>query len=448
MALALLTAAACETPGKVVSAHSAGDFQGAKAAIQGSNLAEAKKGNNDRFLWLMEEGKICQDAGDPSCASRAFLDASDWGERFAIYEPKTTIQEEAAAMVVNQQARVFRGTYSDRILVDAYATLSELWKGDPRQAAVFANRVAERQTDAEVEQQKQIEKVRSEMGGYSKGDVNSLVAQVRRTPEMQGITTGMAESAYLNPFASWISAVAWGATGDASNQEKANVSLRKAFSMMPGNRVLAAEVEQNPFVKAASVPQVLVLFEAGLAPTYKQLAIPLGTPWSGFTTIPLPLPDVHPTNLTGLTIRSGAAAVTTELLADNDAIFKAQYDRMLPEIVFRTAVMVGMKQGATVAATQATRNNSYAQIGVLVGSSLYQTITNQADLRCWTTPGKFIQIGQLDRPADGTVTVAVDSTAGQGPASPVPLPPGRVVMLYVRSVGPGATVIYPFTIMP
>lgn len=121
---------------------------------------------------------------------------------------------------------------------------------------------------------------------------------------MQGITTGMAESAYLNPFASWISAVAWGATGDASNQEKANVSLRKAFSMMPGNRVLAAEVEQNPFVKAASVPQVLVLFEAGLAPTYKQLAIPLGTPWSGFTTIPLPLPDVHPTNLTGLTIRS------------------------------------------------------------------------------------------------------------------------------------------------
>lgn len=140
--------------------------------------------------------------------------------------------------------------------------------------------------------------------------------------------------------------------------------------------------------------------------------------------------------------------MTTELLADNDAIFKAQYDRMLPEIVFRTAVMVGMKQGATVAATQATRNNSYAQIGVLVGSSLYQTITNQADLRCWTTPGKFIQIGQLDRPADGTVTVAVDSTAGQGPASPVPLPPGRVVMLYVRSVGPGATVIYPFTIMP
>lgn len=446
-AFALLPAlglAACNPTDEAIEIHAAGDYQAARDEIMSRSASD-----KDRLVLLVEQGKICLDAGDPQTAKVPLADASDWCERYAIYEPKTTISEEAAAIAVNQSVRTYRGTYADRIMVDAYAALAFLWIGDRSKAAVYANRVVERQTDAEVEQQKQIAKVSKEMSSYKGGAVNGLMQQVRQAPALRGLDMDAGYSAYLNPFASWMAAIAWSSTGDASMLERARVSLRRALAMAPGNSVLAREVERNPFELAQSRPQVLVLFEAGRGMSLQQLLIPLVTPWTGYSSIPLPIPQAHPRDVAGLTISGEGVTVRTETLSDNDAIFMAQYHRMLPEILFRTAVMIAAKEAATVAAVQSTRDNDGAQIAILAGMSLYKALTNQADIRSWRSVGQVTQIAQLDRPGDGVLSVTVQTTSGaSSPPATVPLPPGRVVMLYVRSIHPGSTAIYPFTLAP
>lgn len=454
---ALLTAApfinGCAPPGHAaIQTHSAGDFAAAKNQIMAIDPAA-----RDRFLVLAEQGKISLDAGDPATARQTLAEASDWAERYAIYEPKTTITEEAASIAINQTMRTYRGTYADRIMVDAYAVLAQLWLGELSMAAVYANRVAERQTDAEVEQQKQIDKVQKEIGSYRGGSVNSLVRQVRESEAMRAVAPNAppaAETAYLNPFASWISAIAWSATGDGSYLERARTALRQAIAMAPANSVLRAQLERNPFELGTSRPQVIVLFEGCRSTSLQQLLIPLITPWAGFSSIPLPIPEHHACDVSTLAISTSASGangapsggvVHTEPLSDNDAIFMAQYDRMLPEIIFRTAVMIAVKEGATVAGTQATRNNDAAQIGILVGMSIYKAITNQADLRSFRSVGKYTQIAQVDRPADGVLRISVVGASGlESPAAEVPLPHGSVVMVYVRGMNSGATVIYAF----
>lgn len=435
--------AGCTPVGQqAIDLHAAGNLQQARASILDTN-ADAR----DELLLLAEQGKICLDAGDPAVARERLANASDWCERFAIYEPKTTIVEEAGSIVINQTMRTYRGTYADRIMVDAFAVLASLWLGDFEKAGVYANRVAERQTDAEVEQQKQIEKVRKEMSSWRNGSSEVLLRQVREADQLQGALQDAAYSAYLNPFASWMAAIAWSATGDSGNLGKARTALRQASGMMPGNQVLRQQAEFDPFTVASLRPQVLVLFEACRGMSLEAIMVPFATPWSGFTTIPIPVPRAQPCDVSALSVQGDGAAVSTELLSDNDAIFQAQYDRMLPELILRTAVMVGAKQGATVAATQATRSDSGAQVAVWALMSLYQTLTNQADLRSWRSVGKFTQIAQVDRPAGGVLSVAVVGTGGiTGPPASVSLPPGRVVMVYVRAIHAGSTVVYSFTL--
>ncbi len=447
VAAVAVSAGGCATPAAAVAAHASGNFEQARQEILSPVYDGAKERERDRLVWLMEEGKICLDAGDAPTGAASFARASDWCERFAIYEPKTTVQEEMASIAVNSTLRTYRGTYSDRILVDAYAVLASLWTGDTAKAAVYANRVAERQQDAEVEQAKQIAKVEREMGGWRGGAARGMLDQVRGAEAIQSLGVNAATASYLDPFATWISAIAWSATGDAANLERARVALSRAAAMVPGNTVLLEEASRNPFVTAAERPVVIVLFEAGRCMSLDQVIIPVATPWSGYNPIPIPVPREHPCDVSALTLIAPAGRVRTEALSDNDAIFKAQYDRMLPEVVFRTALMVGAKAGATVAATQATRKNDAAVWAILAGMSLYQAITNQADLRSWNTVGKFTQIAQVDRPPDGRLQVSVVGASGaEGPPATVDLPPGPVVFLYVRSMHAGSTAIHPFVI--
>ncbi|MBX3355239.1 MAG: hypothetical protein KF724_06035 [Phycisphaeraceae bacterium] len=443
-----LAAAGCSTPGsEALQAYSAGNFQSAKQQILALDPAP-----RDEFLILCEQGKIALDAGDPEAAARSLARASDWAERFAIYEPKTTIAEEAGSIAINQTMRTWRGTYSDRIMVDAYSVLAQFWLGNIEQAAVYANRVAERQQDAEVEQRRQIAKVEREINSWRGGAAASLVQQVQQSPKFKASresVEALAGAAYLNPFASWIAAMAWSATGDSTQVERARVMLRRTSDMVPDNSVVAAQAAMNPFETARHRPQVLVLLDACQGMSLQPLIIPLVTPWTGFSSIPLPIPQTHACGISGAQISGGGVTVTTEALSNNDAIFQAQFDRMLPEIIFRTAVMIAVKEGATVAAAQATRRNSGAQIGVLAAMSLYKAITNQPDLRSWRSLGKFTQIAQLDRPDNDTISLSILGAGGlAGAPASIVLPPGRVVMVYVRSINPGATVVYMFSLDP
>jgi hypothetical protein len=154
------------------------------------------------------------------------------------------------------------------------------------------------------------------------------------------------------------------------------------------------------------------------------------------STIPVQVPEYSHPVVTALEVRAETGSVRTELLADYNQIFGAQYRRMEPDIIFSTLVMVAVKEGATLGGYFATRNSSAAQVGVLAAASLYKVLTNQADLRTWRTPGANIQIAQVPRPPSGALDVALVG-GGVEASARVDLPPGAVTLLYVRSVVPG-----------
>lgn len=450
--LAVCALSGCASPlAGAVALHNAGNFEGAVAdASTPAAKKEMTANDRNRLLALMEGGKIFQDGGAGEDSIEALYQASRLSERFATLDNRPGADELVGSAIVNPTVRTYRGTYSERIRIEAYQTLNQLLSGNLREAAVYARRTGERQTDATVLQAKEMAAADKDAGSWRGGQASGQVQSILKSKELQELDANASYAAYLDPFASWIAGIAWCAAGDSQEAQQGRSNIQEALQMMPDNPVLQAQVERDPFAMARDGrAQVLVVFENGTAPFYKQVTIPLFTPWTGVSTIPIQVPVYAHPPVTGLQVRAGGglpasegtsasegAIVSTALLADYNQIFGAQFKRMEPDIIFSTLVMIAVKEGATLGGYFATQNSSGAQAGVLIAASIYKAITNQADLRTWLTPGTNIQIAQVDRPADGVIEV---SLAGATPPATqrIELPPGLVTLVYVRSAVPG-----------
>lgn len=438
--------AGCTLPmTSAVQLHNAGDVDGAVKQAETSGCRdEMRKKGKDQLLALMEGGKIFQDGGAAAQSQDALYQASKLGERFATLDNRPDAGELVGSAIVNPTVRTYRGTYSERIRVEAYQTLNMLLAGNAREAAVYARRTGERQADARVLQQKEISAAEKDMKTWKGGAAEGTVQQVLKSKELQALDADAAYAAYLDPFASWIAGLAWCATGDGQEYQQGCSNIQEAAQMMPDNPYLRAQVASNPFQLAQmGQPQVLVVFENGIAPSYKQITIPLFTPWTGVSTIPIQVPEYHPSPINSLTVGAAdgtLAETSTALLADYNKIFGAQFKRMEPDIIFSTLVMIAVKEGATLGGYFATQNSSGGQVAVLAAASLYKVLTNQADLRTWRTPGAQVQMAQVPRPQSGVLEFALQ---GGGPLPPgaqrqrIQLPECSVALVYVRSVVPG-----------
>jgi hypothetical protein len=398
----------------------------------------------DGFLWRLEEGKMAHDAGRYDEAWATLNDATLLADRIDLEWSKTSVGEEFGAVAVNDRLRVFRGSYADRIALENARVLAALARADGLGAATAAKRIAERQKEAEVDQAKRIEAINKEIGkrGGTKA-VNELLGR-------EGVDLGKGYAAYLNPLGSWLSGILQCSTGDGNDRQRGETELRRALSMMPENRTLLAQTERNPFDLAkAGERQVIVLFELGMAPKLEQETVHLITPWLGLSTIPFPRQERMPRPAQAIEARGGGAVVRTETLADYDAIWERDFQQRLPEIIFRTVVMVAAKEAATFAATEPLRQKrrggsdgaAIGEIAVLIGASIYKAATNQSDLRTWRSIPAEVQIAQLPRPADNAIDLAlVNGGVGFG-ATKVNLPDAPVSLVWVRAAVPGQLIV-------
>jgi hypothetical protein len=249
----------------------------------------------------------------------------------------------------------------------------------------------------------------------------------------QGVDLDAASGLVLNPEASFLDWLVQSASGDGNDRQRADTSLRRAIAMAPGCPPLPRMLERNPYDAAREgFPQVIVIFETGSGPWLEQFTIPLVTPWLGLTAIPLPVFKSAPPAAAALSITTPDGPVRTETLVDLNSVWKSDFDGQLPEILLRTAVSVAAKEAATFAAYEATRSNEWAQIGVLVAASIYKAATAEADLRTWRSIPAAVQVATVSRPPDGILDLREE---GGGNASfRVELPPGGVVLVWVRSV--------------
>ncbi len=445
-ALACFLAAGCASSRERVESAQAAYASGNPDA--GYRLLAERGGmrdeTRDAFLWRLEEGKMAHDSGRYREAWETLTEASVLADRIDQEWSKTSIGEELGAIAVNDRVRVFRGSYADRVALENARVLAALAQGDALGAAVAAKRIAERQRDAEVEQAKRIDAVNKEIA--KRGGSNAVKDLLRK----EGVDLTTAYAAYLNPLGSWLSGILQLSTGDGNDRQRGETELRRALAMVPENRTLLAQVERNPFDLArAGEPQVVVLFELGMAPRLDQETIPLITPWLGLSTIPFPRQVRMQRPAQALEVRGAGQVIRTETLADYDAIWEEDFKRRLPETILRTVVMVAAKEAATFAATEPLRQRrrggsdgaAIGEIAVLIGASLYKYATNQSDLRTWRSIPAEVQIAQIPRPAEGTIDLAlVSSGIGIG-STRVELPQAPVALVWVRSATPGQLIV-------
>lgn len=416
-----------------------------EAAYQLLHAGGGRDETRDGLLWRLEEGKMAHDAGHFEEAWTILSDAGLLADRFDLEWSKTTLEEELGAIAVNDRLRTFRGSYADRIALENARVLAALCRGDALGAATAAKRIAERQKDAEVEQAKRIKTVNDSIA--KRGGTEAVQQLLAR----EGVDLTTAYAAYLNPLGSWLSGMLQCSTGDGNDRQRGETELRRALAMTPDNATLKAQVERNPFDLARDGQrQVIVLFENGLAPRLDQETIPLITPWLGLSTIPFPRQRRIPRPAFAVEVAGGGATARSETLADYDAIWERDFDQRLPEIILRTVIMVAAKEGATFAATEALRNQrrhgsdgaAIGEIAVLIGASIYKYTTNKSDLRTWRSLPAEVQVAQLPRPADGTVTLSLVSPAGVGFGSTrVELPDVPVALVWARAAVPGQLLV-------
>jgi hypothetical protein len=393
------------------------------------------------LLWRLEEGKMAQDAGHFVESWNALGEASVLADRFDLEWQHRSIGEELGSIAINDRVRDFRGSYADRIAMECARVIAALSRRDAFGAAIAAKRIVERQRDAEVEQAKRIQEVDQEIskrGGT--GVVNDLLAR-------EGVDLSTAYAAYLNPLGSWLSGMLQCSTGDGNDRQRGETELRRALAMMPENAALLAQVEHNPYDLArAGQPQVVVLFENGLAPRLDQITIPLVTPWLGLSTIPIPRQVRIPRPAFALDVTGRDGQTRTTTLADYDRIWERDFKQRLPEIILRTVLMVAAKEGATFAASEPFRRKRQrgedsaviGELAVLIGASIYKYATNKVDLRSWRSVPAEVQLGQLPRPADNAVTLSLVSPSGVAfGTTRVDLPDAPVTLVWVRAAVQG-----------
>lgn len=436
---------ACAKPIDIIreaqARHGQGRFAEAYATLADPESTDARAESRDHYLWLLEEAKCGQDDLRAAESARAFLAASEFADRLDLEWDRTSVGEELAAAAVNQTVRTWRGSYSDRIQVETQRAIANLLAGDRDAAAVAVRRAIERQKDAEVDHAKRIEEVRKEIAG--RGGTGA----VQEALKSQGIDLDAASGLVLNPAVSFLDWLVQSASGDGNDRQRADTSLRRAIAMAPGCSPLPRLLERNPYDAAREgFPQVIVIFETGSGPWLEQFTIPLVTPWLGLTAIPLPVFKSAPPAAAALSISTPDGPVRTETLVDLNSVWKSDFDGQLPEILLRTAVSVAAKEAATLAAYEATRSNEWAQIGVLVAASVYKAVTAEADLRTWRSIPAAVQVATVARPADGILDLREE---GGGSASfRVELPPGGVVLVWVRSVAAAPPARSAATLLP
>ncbi|MBO7521654.1 MAG: hypothetical protein J6T16_05395 [Opitutales bacterium] len=406
---------------------------GGAAAAQGEieGILKEKEGSGDELVWLLEMGAAARASANFAASGAAFKKAE---EKIEIFENDTDakILEETRALLVNQSYIPYKGYNYDKIMMSAYQAMNLVEQKKYEDAAVYLMRLDMYQKNAKdlnekriLREAKALEKAQSQesktnsAASYdasltlsapeSRGKLSQIYGadwDARNAAEIQ------ASAIYENPFAHWLTGVFFANYHkDQSDKDRSLQAFERANIMLGGKSKIL--LEDIAAAKSPSKRQNItyVVFETGCAPVRDQIRIDLpiyifarNVPHVSMNFPYLKCQDSFAQNIS---VSAGGQTHQLETIADMDAIIKREFDQLLPMIIAKTVISSAMKAAAQYAANQAAAKagGEWAQLGVNIAGSIYQTLTNDADLRTWSTLPKQIKIARFPTPQDGIVKI-------------------------------------------
>lgn len=418
-----------------------GDFEAAANKIRGYSDRH-DGGTPQTVIALIEHGSMARMVGRFAESDAAFAAAE---ARMADLDqnPGIGATERISAMARTPDRVAYEGFFYDRQFVATYRALNAMALGnleDARQHFVRADRwqalaILENQYRAEQLREEQAA-ARRKFGTFDRAASDPRLASSTR--ERYGdLEQYEAYAEFANPYVDMLRAVyLMGVAESASDYDVARNLMRRVAGMAPGNSYILEDLDLADTLAQGETDRpdlVYVFFETGLAPFRAQskISVPVFLVSDRVQIVPIASPYIVFDETYARTLH--AEGVSTSVLASVDRIVAAEFRAQLPGLTTRMIAAAAFKVGVQFGVNQALRRSDpLIRIFAMLGGAIWASASNEADLRTWATLPKEVQYARLDTPTDGRVEL----TIGRQIYS-VPVEPGGINLVVVRSVRPG-----------
>lgn len=425
-----------------------GQWPEAMAAIPAS-----EPNDNNFVLDRLQQGRIAFLLRDWQ-ASKQQLDAAAsqlaWLEQQAEYRVSHGLQQ-AGSLLSNDQAIAYQAADYEQTLLHHYQALNYLFLGQTQDALVEVRKANLVQERALATREREIQAAKEEI--QQAGLSQELALAQQGLPDLPVTPDGL-KGRLQSGYTFYVSALLYEATGAIND---AYIDYQRALEVAPNNRVLQDDLlrvtvrlglksehaaYQQRFARPSAAAttdqssptdqgQILVLYEEGMLEPLQEffLPLPIATSAGDFRTFTVAFPWYGSTQIpvtTGQFLLDGQNTQTEPLVSLQGLASQSLQER-LPGLM--------MRQLLRLASKEALRHQASAQGGdlgnILVG--LYNTFSEHADTRSWSTLPAGVSIWRSSVPA-GNHAIAV----GQGTAMQqlsVPVAKGKVTLVWVNQLG-------------
>lgn len=417
-----------------------GDYEAALASFP----ATATRGGNE-VLMRMERGTLLQAVGRYRESSSEFETAA---RKIEAYENRAVISAskgaaQVASLVVNEQAKPYEGEDYEKVLVHTLNALNYLMLGDIEGARVEIRNSYRRQQELYDKHSQELEKSAADsrgkegMDAFRKADSQGYDLLVQHA--------GGVRSIYQSAFAYYVSALVYELNRE---QDEAYIDLKKGIDAAPDCRAIQRDLIrlsrelhypndlarwEQTFGKVDPPMRegidIFLVFELGQAPYKEAITFPVPT-GSGLVSVAFPTFRFVPTATTAAVLGANGRTESTSIVADIDAIAARNLLDMFPILFIKQIARTAIKGYATH-----ELNKKYGVAGAIAGS-IAAIITEQADLRTWSTLPKQIQVARLFVPKTQQ-ELSITSLPG-GSSGSVSIPAGTRHMIIVARASEGA----------
>lgn len=424
--------------------YQAGSFERVQKKL--STQAQKKARSRDALVWRLEEASALRTVNRLEESNQSLEIADEMIRDFEDNRADVRLGQETISAFSNPANVTYEGWMTDRVMVSTYLGVNNIILGKEDVARVHLNKAYQRQRDAVDKNARRIEEEQREIA--SNKTTGAAVQDSTVQSKLSGLYASLEKllpiADYVNPFTSYIRGLFFTFYGeDASDWEIATKSLEQAYGFAQGNKFVKEDYAQAERVANGENPDqnvTYVIFENGMGPFLSEYKLNLPLPIDGGIyplSVAFPLFTTYPDQNNSLRVSSGNVVEETQVIADMDDVFGADFKAELPRIVARTIAAVVVRQASSIAANLALKETNDSTAQLLGGLAIwaFQAAINIADTRCWALLPHDFQVCRVPNPPQGQIVIA--ETRGNQRVSVVLPSADGVNLVYVKSVRPG-----------
>ena len=360
-------------------------------------LDENNTGTEPDLLYHLEKGELLRMKGAIAESRDTWLKADEtvraW-EDIAKTDPQR-IFSEAGAYLVNDKTRRYDGQDYEKVLLSTRLALDHVLLGDWDLARIEVKKMHEREAVIAELRSKEIE------DAQAKGEENNVTTtykdhkgypvELLEDPEVVELRNG-----YQSAIGHYVAGFVYEALGEPS---LAAAGYRQAIELRPGIPLLEtglADLDQRSARPEAGMTDVLLVVEAGVAPAWKSISIPLPVPTSkGLIVFSTSFPVIRAVSdhVSLPAPRLADAEVAVVPVTNIDVQARRALKDQMPGIVVRTVIRAVAK-GVLQAEAQRHDKTGLLSLATRIAS----VVTEQADERSWRSLPALIGIARLSLP--------------------------------------------------